>query len=99
MAGNLSGDAPDGPGYLAWLAAKGFTQAQFNASGFAVDISDSGIDNGTTAPSHFGLYINGQISAGSRVIYNRLVGTPNTGSTLKGCDGHGTLNAPYRGRL
>ena len=93
VAGNLSGDAPDGPGYLAWLATKGFTQAQFNASGFAVDISDSGIDNGTTTPNHFGLYIGGQISAGSRVIYNRLEGAPNTGSTLKGCDGHGTLNA------
>jgi hypothetical protein len=93
VAGNLSGDAPDGPGYLAWLAGRGFTQAQFNASGFAVDISDSGIDDGTTAPNHFGLYINGQISAGSRVIYNRLEGAPNSGSTLKGCDGHGTLNA------
>jgi len=93
VAGNLLGAAPDGPGYLAWLAAKGFTQAQFNASGFAVDMSDSGIDDGTTAPNHFGLYKNGQISAGSRIVYNRLEGTPNPGSTLKGCDGHGTLNA------
>ena len=56
MAGNLSGNAPSGPGYLAWLAGKGFTQAQFTASGFVVDVSDSGIDNGTTAPGHFGLY-------------------------------------------
>ena len=93
VAGNLSGDAPDGPGYLAWLESKGFTQAQFNASGFAVDISDSGIDDGTAAPNHFGLYNNGQISDGSRVIYNRLEGAPNSGSTLTGCDGHGTLNA------
>jgi hypothetical protein len=93
VAGNLSGAAPDGPGYLAWLESKGFTQAQFNASGFAVDVADSGIDDGTTAPNHFGLYIGGQTSAGSRVIYNRLEGTPNSGSTLKGCDGHGTLNA------
>jgi hypothetical protein len=94
VAGNLSGNAPDGPGYLAWLESKGFTQAQFEASGFAVDISDSGIDDGTTTPNHFGLYANGQISsANSRVIYNRLEGTPNAPSTLKGCDGHGTLNA------
>jgi hypothetical protein len=93
VAGNLSGNAPGGPGYLAWLAGKGFTQAQFTASGFAVDISDGGIDDGTTAPHHFGLYINGEISAGSRVIYNRLEGTANPGSTLKGCDGHGNINA------
>ena len=73
--------------------SKGFTQAQFDASGFAVDISDSGIDDGTTMPNHFGLYANGQTNEGSRVIYNRLEGTPNSGSTLKGCDGHGTLNA------
>src|SRR5215813_4363436 len=28
----------------------------------------------------------------ARVIYNRLVGSPNPGSTIQGCDGHGTLN-------
>jgi len=92
-AGNLSGNAPGGPGYLAWLESKGFSQAQFDASGFAVDLSDSGIDDGTTTPNHFGLYRNGQISDGSRVIYNRLEGAPNPGSSLKGCDGHGTLNS------
>jgi hypothetical protein len=93
VAGNLSGDAPGAPYYLAWLESKGFTQAQFDASGFAVDISDSGIDDGTTTPNHFGLYRSGQTGDGSRVIYNRLEGTPNPGSTLKGCDGHGTLNS------
>ena len=93
IAGNLSGNVPEGPGYLFWLASKGFTQAQFDASGLVVDISDSGIDDGTTAPNHFGLYVNGQTSAGSRVVYNRLEGTANPGSTLKGCDGHGNLNS------
>jgi hypothetical protein len=94
LAGNLSGGVPSGTGYLAWLAARGFTQAQFNASGFAVDVSDSGIDDGTTSPNHFGFYVNGQITNGvSRVIYNRLEGTPNRDSTLKGCDGHGTINS------
>jgi Subtilase family len=92
IAGNLAGTAPSGPGYLAWLAAKGFTQAQFSASGFTVDVSDSGIDNGTTAPNHFGLYTGGDLAQPSRVSYNRLEGTPNSG-TLAGCDGHGTLNA------
>jgi hypothetical protein len=93
VAGNLSGDVPVGPGYLAWLAGKGFTQEQFDASGFVVDVSDSGVDDGTTTPNHFGLYSAGNTNAASRVAYARLVGTPNSDSTLKGCDGHGTLNA------
>ncbi|HUD83490.1 MAG TPA: S8 family serine peptidase, partial [Candidatus Saccharimonadales bacterium] len=93
VAGNLNGDVPAGPGYLAWLAGKGFADEQFAASGFVVDITDSGIDDGTTAPNHFGLYASGQTNAASRVVYSRLEGTPNSPSTLKGCDGHGTLNA------
>ncbi len=93
VAGNLTGSGPSGPGYLAWLAGKGFTQAQFAASGFAVDVTDSGIDNGTTAPTHFGLYPGGDLSQPSRVVYNRLEGSPDSDSTIKGCDGHGNLNA------
>ena len=91
MAGNLTGNVPSGPGYLAWLATKGFTQAQFDASGFVVDVTDSGVDNGTTTPNHFGLHTGG--GSASRVAYARLEGTANTGSTLQGCDGHGNLNA------
>ncbi len=94
VAGNLNGNDPTGPGYLAWLASKGFTQAQFTASGFGADITDSGIDNATTAPNHAGLYVSGSRSNPSRVIYNRLEGSPNNpGSTNSGCDGHGTLNS------
>ena len=99
LADNLTRDVaggnlrPTGPGYLAWLAGKGFTQAQFNTSGLAVDVSDSGIDDGTTTPNHFGLYELGNLTNASRVIYNRLEGSPNSGSTLQGCDGHGNLNA------
>jgi hypothetical protein len=93
IAGNLSGNSPSGPGYLAWLASKGFTQAQFSASGFIVDVSDSGIDDGNTSPNHFGLHVTGNLANASRVAYNRLEGTPNAGSTLIGCDGHGNLNS------
>ncbi|MEI9959971.1 MAG: S8 family serine peptidase [Limisphaerales bacterium] len=92
MAGNLSGNVPNGPGYLAWLAGKGFTQAQFDASGFVVDVSDSGIDDGTTTPNHFGLFKTGNLASTSRVAYARLEGSANSGSTLQGCDGHGNLN-------
>jgi uncharacterized repeat protein (TIGR01451 family) len=93
VAGNLIGNEPAGPGYLAWLTGKGFNQAQFSTSGFAVDVTDSGIDNATQQPGHFGLYQLGQTNLASRVIYNRLEGTPHVGSTLQGCDGHGTINA------
>jgi MYXO-CTERM domain-containing protein len=92
LTGQLTANAPTGPGYLAWLASKGFTQAQFTASGFGVDVSDSGMDNGTQAPNHFGLYMGGDVTGTSRVVYNRLEGTPNAGSTIQGCDGHGNLN-------
>jgi len=84
---------PTGPGYLAWLASKGFTQEHFDASGLVVDISDSGIDDGTALPNPFALYPSGALGGKSRVVYNRLIGTPNSSSTLAGCDGHGTLNA------
>jgi len=93
VSGNLTGNTPTGPGYLAWLASKGFTAAQFTASNFGVDVSDSGIDNATQAPNHFALYALGNVAGQSRVVYNRLEGTPNAGSTLQGCDGHGNINA------
>ena len=93
IAGQLAGNGPSGPGYLAWLNSLGFSQEQFTASGFAVNISDSGVDNGSTNANHFGLYTSGNTGLPSRVIYNRLEGSPNIGSTLQGCDGHGTINA------
>jgi hypothetical protein len=93
ISGNISGNSPSGPGYLAWLASQGFTQAQFTASNFTVDVSDSGLDNGTLNPNHFGLFTTGTFASGARVSYVRLEGTPHSGSTLQGCDGHGNLNA------
>ena len=93
VAGNLTGNVPTAPGYLAWLAGKGFTQVQFTTSGFVVDMSDSGIDNGTTSPNHFALYELGDTDNSSRVIYNDWKAHPIIrGSTLQGCDGHGNLN-------
>jgi subtilisin family serine protease len=93
VAGNLDGNVPAGPGFLAWLGAHGFDQAQFDGSGFVVDLSDSGVDDGTPSPNHFGLHSAGIVPGTSRVAYTRLAGTPNPGSTLSGCDGHGTINA------
>ncbi|MEW6729915.1 MAG: S8 family serine peptidase [Acidobacteriota bacterium] len=38
LAGNLSGNVPSGPGYLAWLNSKGFSSSQFGT--FAVNVVD-----------------------------------------------------------
>jgi hypothetical protein len=38
VAGNLSGNSPTGPGYLSWLASKGFTSSQFTF--FIVNVVD-----------------------------------------------------------
>jgi len=92
VAGNLTGNVPTGPGYLTWLASKGFTQEQFDASGVVVDVADSGIDNGTTSPGHFGLYRQGSVGENSRVAYIHAEGTFHQNGTTAGCDGHGTLN-------
>ncbi len=93
VAGNLIGNLPNGPGYLAWLSSKGFTQSQFTNSGIVVDVTDSGIDNGTTSPNHFGLHYAGDTGLASRVVYARLEGSGNGGSTIQGCDGHGNINS------
>jgi len=93
VAGNLNGNVPSGPGYLQWLASKGFTQEQFAASGFSVDLTDSGIDNGTLTPNHFALWEDGVIGTRSRITYSHIAGFENFPSTLRGCDGHGTIDA------
>ena len=95
MTGNISGSpaVPTPMNYLTYLTGKGFSLG--TASSFGVNLSDSGIDNGTTTPKHFALYRLGDptTAANSRIMYNRLLGTPNAGSTLQGCDGHGNENS------
>ncbi|MBI3653932.1 MAG: S8 family serine peptidase [Acidobacteria bacterium] len=41
VAGNLTGNSPTGPGYLTWLAGKGFTSSQFTT--FAVNVVDDAL--------------------------------------------------------
>src|SRR5882724_845999 len=93
MSGNLTGNDPTPMDYFGYLTGHGYDLS--TVSDFAVNLSDSGIDNATQTPNHFGLYRLGDSTnpSNSRIIYNRLVGTPNGGSTLQGCDGHGTLNS------
>jgi len=89
ISGHIIGNAPSGPGYLAWLTSKGFAQTQFTASGFAVDVTDSGIDNGTTSPNHFGLYVDGVRPGTSRVAYNRLEVRPMPAARPRAATGTG----------
>lgn len=46
LAGNLSGNVPTGPGYLTFLANKGFTSAQFGS--FVVEV----VDDATSITGH-----------------------------------------------
>ena len=97
MTGQLTGNAPTPGNYLSWLASKGFTQAQFDASNFVVNVSDDGLDNGVTGTtmnttSHFGLYKNGDVAQGTRVAFIKKQGTA-TDADSRGCAGHGTLNS------
>ncbi len=99
VAGNLNaaGSQPSGVGYYAWLLSKGFTQTQFDTSGFIVDIADDGWDNGVAAtPANREFRKNGDAAQASRVKYSR------TGSTLSsvnshGADGHGNINVSIVG--
>ena len=77
--------------YLAWLTANNFDQTLFNEGDpFTIDVTDSGIDNGTTRPGHPGLYELGDTNRPSRVAYVHTFGFTNF---AQGCDGHGTINA------
>jgi subtilisin-like proprotein convertase family protein len=95
LTGSVTGNpaVPTPMDYLAYLAGKGFSTS--TTASFGVNLSDSGVDNATTTPNHFALYRVGDptVPANSRIIYNRLQGTPNGGSTLQGCDGHGNENS------
>jgi hypothetical protein len=99
LTGNLTGGGVPNPAdYLGYLAGNGLNQAAFDASGFAVDLTDSGIDNANPAsPNHFLLRKLGDPAGTSRFLYSRLVGTAHSGSTLQGCDGHGNLNSTIIG--
>ncbi|MBS0660447.1 MAG: S8 family serine peptidase [Verrucomicrobia bacterium] len=96
LAGNISGNGVATGNYLTQLATWGFTQAQFDASNFVVDVTDDGVDNGTATPNHFVLYRNGDKSSTSRFVYRTTAGTSGTDAG-QGRSGHGQLNASIIG--
>ena len=99
VSGQLAGNAPAGGDYLAYLATKGFTQAQFTTSNFVVDLTDSGIDNATASPNHFGLHLTGSLGNPGRILYNRLLGTPNVGQHPPGLRRPRQPERPHHRRL
>ena len=96
MAGNLTGNVPTPGDYLAYLTGKGFNLGTI--ANFGVNISDTGLDNGTTTPFMFLVYRLGDstLAADSRVSYVVLTGT-GTAPDLQGCNGHGNLNTTIIG--
>ncbi|HLG17020.1 MAG TPA: S8 family serine peptidase [Blastocatellia bacterium] len=91
VAGNLNTDGkePRGPGYLAWLQSHGFT----STFGFSIDVSDTGIDRGSTSAAL--LHPDFLDALGrSRVAYTR-----DYTSELDPSDsqGHGTINLSIAG--
>ena len=87
VAGNLSGFAPSGPGYLDWLIdpARILDDATFD---FAVDVTDGGLDNGVDPPDHSDFRALG--SGISRVAYRRNYSSDAGADAAKDCNGHGT---------
>jgi len=93
MAANLNaaGTQPTGPGYLAWLQAQGFPGA--NPFSFSVDVTDDGVDRGSTTDVNDEFKVNGPGGA-SRVTYNNNY----SGDALAdGRAGHGNINASIIG--
>ncbi|MCX7670988.1 MAG: S8 family serine peptidase, partial [Anaerolineae bacterium] len=90
MAGHLNaaGTAPAGPGYLAWLQSLGFPT---DPDAYPiVDVTDDGIDNGGTTPSHPDFYVLGNPNLADRLIYNyNWTHDPRANSQA----GHGNINA------
>ena len=96
VAGNITGNTPNPGNYLALLASWGFTQAQFNASGFVVDVTDDGADRNPTGANpgtvpvnsnagpvparHFCLWEGGVPGGTSRFIYKGVWSSLGLGS-------------------
>jgi subtilisin-like proprotein convertase family protein len=79
VAGNLVAPAltqPAGPAYRDWLEAMGFDDEPF---GFAIDVTDSGLDNGAHPPAH--------TDFASRVAYRA---NHTADPDARDCRGHGT---------
>jgi subtilisin-like proprotein convertase family protein len=92
LAGALgTGDplVPTGPGYLAFIDGLGLGSGTFP---FVVDVTDSGLDAGTTTTDHADFHPGGSIvpATPSRIAYNDNY---TADADARDCIGHGTLDA------
>src|SRR5205085_6255754 len=87
VAGLYSGNTLSPHGYLAWLASKGIT----TSPDFAIDIADTGIDNGSLDPAEIHKDF---LGAGglSRVVYACYVAGGGLEGTVNDPAGHVTIN-------
>ena len=94
VAGALSGPnplIPTGPGYLAFYDALGLGTGTFP---FVIDVTDEGIDVGTTATGQADFHENGSLADPSRIAYAEdFTSDPDA----RDCGGHGTINASIIG--
>lgn len=92
LAGNITTSGgnvvPSGPGYLAWLASKGFPTTP--ASYPIVAVVDDGIDDGSVTPLHADFYELGSKTNPDRLIFNANC---TADASANGVGGHGNLNA------
>jgi hypothetical protein len=92
LAGNITTSGgnvvPAGPGYLAWLASKGFPTTPTSYP--IVAVVDDGIDNGSVTPLHADFYELGSKTNPDRLIFNTNCTADASGDGLAG---HGNLNA------
>jgi hypothetical protein len=92
VAGNTAGGQLTGPGYLAWLKARGLA----SIPDFVIDLADTGIDRGILDPAVLHkCFLN---PAGvPRIAYARFVGAPGMEGDPNDPLGHGTINASIAG--
>jgi hypothetical protein len=91
VAGQLLGDGkePSAPGYMAWLQSHGFS----SPFGFAIDITDTGIDRGSILAAS--LHPDFKDAGGqSRIVYARDYTSELDPSDVQG---HGTINLSIAG--
>ena len=93
VAGAVSGDplVPTGPGYLAFHEALGLGTATFP---FVVDVTDEGIDTGSSASAIADFHAGGNAANPSRIAY---ADDFSTDPDARDCGGHGTINASIIG--
>jgi subtilisin-like proprotein convertase family protein len=90
LANNITPPGPTGPGYLGFHDALPIGSGTF---GFTVDVTDEGLESGTTATTHPDFHQGGVIANPSRITYVNNWTTDVAPNPGQDCGGHGTINA------